>query len=464
MMKKNRSIYIIALAAMFAFSCNKLVDIPDHPINQIPESRVFSDSADIISAVAGVYSNFKSGQQGGTLGSSLITAYTGLASDELLSTSATALLFTNNTIPSNEGNVSNLWNSGYTNIYQMNACITGIGGTKAISDSLRTSLVAEVKVLRAFYYFQMVNLFGEVPLVTSTDYNVNGTMPRTSVDKVYDLIKADLAEGRAVLKATYPSLAGTKWRVNLYTAMALSAKVYLYRQQWDSAALMVNEILKSGLYSLEATPNSVFQANSKESIWAMPSSQSANFNYQTAEGYMLLPFNQFSMPQYYLDTILQRSFEANDLRPASWIRSVTYSGRNYLLPQKYKNNVFAATLPKEDYVMFRLADMYLVLAEASAQLGQTSDAETNLNIVRKRAGLPDFSGAPEDLLPAIYHERQIEMCYEWGNRWFDLKRTNTIDAVLGAIKPTTWTKDAALFPIPLAQIQANPFLRQNDGY
>ncbi|SFW52410.1 RagB/SusD family nutrient uptake outer membrane protein [Chitinophaga sancti] len=461
-MKKNLSIYTIAAAALFAMSCNKLVDIPSHPIDQISESTVFSDSADIISAVAGVYNNFKANASSGTIGATQVTIYTGLAADELkYSYSST---YVNNAYLADDGTVSGLWSSAYTNLYQMNACIAGISATKAISDSLKRALVAEVKFDRAFYYFQMVNLWGGVPLVTVTDYNVTATQPRVSVDEVYKLIQTDLAEARSVLQPKYPSIAGTRYRPNLYTAMALSAKVFLYRQQWDSAALMVNQILASGLYSLASTPTTVFYQTSNESIWALPGSNvnTSSTNFQTGEGYILLPSSIYSAPAYQVNPILVNAFEQNDLRKATWITQATLYGTTYNYPTKYKNRLYDAA-NREVYVMFRLADMYLVLAEAQAHLGAYSDAITNLNIVRTRAGLGGYTGSNDDLLAAIYHERQVEMAFEWGNRWYDLKRTGTIDAVLGAEK-TTWKKEAALFPIPVGQIQLNPNLTQNDGY
>jgi hypothetical protein len=463
-MKKSRSIYIVALASLFAFSCSKLIEIPDHPINQIPESRVFNDSADIISAIAGVYSNFRANQTAGTLGSTMVTTIGGMSADELLPSYSSNAGFVSNVIPVTDGSVSTLWTSGYSNLYQMNSCINGIGSTTAVSDSLKQALVAEIKVARAFYYFQLVNLFGGVPLITATDYNITGKQGRAGVDEVYGLIRADLAEARSVLKARYPSSAGTKYRPNLYTALALSAKVFLYRQQWDSAAMMAKQIINDGLYQLESTPATVFSKSSKEVIWSLPGNGTS---VSTGEGYALLPTSIYSAPAYYLNPLLLSAFEDNDLRKTAWIRTLTVSGKTYSCAQKYKSNqgtsIAAPAYPSEDYVMFRLADMYLILAEADAQLSNTTDARTNLDIVRTRAGLPAYAGTDADLLTAIYHERQIEMAFEWGNRWYDLKRTGTIDAVLGAQKPT-WTSTAALLPIPSTQLIANVALTQNEGY
>lgn len=459
-MKNNLALYIVAAVALFAFSCNKLIDIPDHPIDQISEGSVFRDSADIMSAVAGVYTNFKANMSGGTIGATQVTVNMGQAADELIY--AYSSTYINNAYAAGDGTATNLWNSAYSNLYQMNANILGISTTSAISDSLKKALLAEMKFDRAFYYFQLVNLFGGVPLVTVTDFNVTATQPRASVDETYKMIQADLAAARSGLQAKYPSTAGTRIRPNLYTAMALSAKVFLYRQQWDSAALMVNQILTSGLYAMASTPSNIFLTGSNEIIWCLPGSISSNYNYQTGEGFTLLPSSQYSAPAYQVNSILVKAFEENDLRKASWISQMTLYGSVYNYPSKYKNRVYQAAT-SEIYVMFRLADMYLVLAEAEAHLGQNADAITHLNIVRTRAGLAGYAGSNDDLLAAILHERQVEMAFEWGNRWYDLKRTGTIDAVLGAEK-TTWKPYMALLPIPATQLAANSALTQNDGY
>lgn len=459
-MKKNLALYIVATAALFALSCNKLIDIPDHPIDQISEGSVFRDSANIMSAVAGVYSNFKANFSGGTIGATQVTVNMGQAADELIY--AYSSTYVNNAYTPSDGTAAALWNSAYSNLYQMNANIIGISSTTAISDPLKKALVAEMKFDRAFYYFHLVNLFGGVPLITSTDYNVTSTQPRASADDVYKFIQADLAAARSTLQEQYPSTAGTRIRPNLYTAMALSAKVFLYRQQWDSAALMVKQILNSGLYSLASTPSDIFLAGSNEIIWSLPGSISSDYNYQTGEGYTLLPSSQYSAPAYQVNKLLINAFEENDLRKASWVTPITVFGSVYNYPSKYKNRVYQAAT-KEIYVMFRLADMYLVLAEAEAHLGQTADAITHLDLVRTRAGLAGYNGNHDDMLAAIYHERQVEMAFEWGNRWYDLKRTGTIDAVLGAEK-TSWKPYAALLPIPATQLSANAAIKQNDGY
>lgn len=458
------SLILLLFASLLAAGCKKLIEIPANPPDQIPESQVFSDSADIVSALVGIYSNFKVTAYSATFGSGAIGICTGMSGDELRSTSsadAGAVELMTNAITLDNNSVASLWKDAYTNIYQMNVCLKGIGGTKAISDSLRRQLLAEIKVVRAFYYFNMVNLYGRLPIITGVDYKTNATISRSSVDSVYGLIKTDLAEARAVLRPSYPS-AG-HMRPNLYTAEALSAKVFLYRQQWDSAVLMAKDIISSGVYSLETDPNRVFLDGSSEAIWQLPANGSY---YMTSEANSILPPWTGAKPGYILTPFQLNAFETGDLRQTDWVSAITIGGASYSYPFKYKQKT--VTGPNtEDYMIFRLGEQYLILAEALAKKGQLSEALDNVNVVRARASLPGSTAdvtSSTAVLAAIMHERQTELFCEWGNRWYDLKRTGTIDAILGAEKPNIWQPFAALYPIPRVEIQNNYRLAQNDGY
>jgi starch-binding outer membrane protein, SusD/RagB family len=108
----------------------------------------------------------------------------------------------------------------------------------------------------------------------------------------------------------------------------------------------------------------------------------------------------------------------------------------------------------------------LIRAEARMQLGNIAGAIEDVNIIRSRAGLTPLltSLTPDEAASAIQQERRIELFAELGHRWLDLKRTNKVDLVIGTLKPSTWKPTAALWPVPLDQISANPSLTQNKGY
>ena len=159
------------------------------------------------------------------------------------------------------------------------------------------------------------------------------------------------------------------------------------------------------------------------------------------------------------------SFEEGDQRKAVWVKN--YSNRAYSQSSKYMQGSNPSNTDlSEDHVFLRLAEQYLIRAESKANLGKISEAIADLNILRARAGLPDLSEnlTKSETLDAIEKERRVELFSEEGHRWWDLKRTGRIDAVLGAIENKKWESYKAVWPIPEAQLNANPNLVPNPGY
>jgi len=146
----------------------------------------------------------------------------------------------------------------------------------------------------------------------------------------------------------------------------------------------------------------------------------------------------------------------------SWVDSITESGQTYYFPFKYKIQS-GATLTEYSMVL-RLAELYLIRAEARVYLNNLSGAEEDLNVIRNRAGLPVTDATDNTtLLNAIMQERRVELFTEWGHRWLDLKRTGQADSVLAPQKPQ-WQTTSVLYPIPQSEIQNDPNLIQNPGY
>jgi hypothetical protein len=317
-----------------------------------------------------------------------------------------------------------------------------------------------MKVMRSLYYFNLVNLFGDVPLVLTPDYKVNAALPRTSVDSVYGQIIADLTDARQNLSADYPSSGHV--RPCRLVATALLSRIYLYRQQWQDAYDAADTVLTSGQYSLETDLNKVFLDGSAEAIWQLPATGP---NEVTAEAYNFIPQSSGTVPTFPLNTWLINAFEPGDQRMQDWLGQVDVDGRTFYYPYKYKN-VLTSSPTTEDYMILRLAEQYLIRAEASAELGNYAAALADVNAVRARAGLTASTADPNsktEVLNAIMHERQIELFTEWGHRWYDLKRTGMAGTVLAAEK-TGWNTNSALYPVPRLQLQDNVNLRQNPGY
>jgi hypothetical protein len=452
---------ILLMLLMTGNSCRKFVTIPP-PENQLVTSTVFADSADATTAVLGIYINMME-TTGYNFPSGGITRFCGLAADELYPNTGSAddNEYFENAIPSTSNETSVFWTGAYQYVYQANACIAGLTASTGLSNSCKNQLMGESLVVRAFLYFNMVNLWGPVPLVTSTDYKVNESMPRTSRDSVYQQIIADLQMADSLMTAAYPSTG--RLRPNQYTAAALLAKVYLYLGQWANAGKAASQVLSSGLYSLVPNLNNVFLPGSNETIWQLsPILQ----GYETPDG---MNFVQFGViPSYVITNNLLSAYEPGDQRFVDWLDSNEVNGTAYYFPYKYQLGYdgWPNGGPSEDYIVFRLGEQYLIRAEAEAETGDSTDAIIDLNVIRSRAQLPNYNPVNQGgLLAAIQHERRIEMAYEWGNRWFDLKRTGTINNILGTVemKPG-WQATDSLLPIPLGQIQSNPYLIQNLGY
>lgn len=422
----------------------------------ITASQVFSNDNTALSAVSGLYASLLLSQR---LTSGGLSIYAGLSADEIETTASNPYAdpFLLNSLSAEDNTVNyNFYNFSYKTIYQCNAILEGLTKSSGMTPSIKSQLIGEVKVVRALIYFYLINLFGDVPLITSTNYEVNARLPRTPLAKVYELIISDLKEAQSLLTPEYPS--ADKARPNRFAATALLARVYLYLKQWADAETQATAIISTGSYSLSANLDLVFTINNTETIWEI-----INDNGNTTEGSVFIPFFLTSAPRYQITSSLLNSFENGDARKIAWLSSTIVSGSAYFFPYKYK---IRSTSPiNEANQVFRLAEQFLIRAEARSQQNNFLGAQADLNMIRNRAGLPNTTATTKnDLLVAIENERRIELFSEWGHRWFDLKRTERANAVLSPLKGSNWQTTDILFPIPYAEIQVNPFLIQNPGY
>ncbi|SDF70654.1 RagB/SusD domain-containing protein [Mucilaginibacter pineti] len=452
---------VVGLSALLTItsSCKKFVEISP-PETQAELSKIFADDQTANSATVGLYSQMLGGSLSFCNGG--ITLYAALSSDELtnLSSNSNYDPFKTNSLLSSTSIInSTFWIGPYKNIYQINAILEGLQNSKTLSANLKDQLQGEMLYSRALHYFYLVNLYGEVPLVTGTDYQVNAVMPRTTVDKIYDQIIADLKQAHTLLSNSYAS--STNQRPNRDAAAALLARVDLYKGNWAESESMATEVINSGRYTLESLTNA-FVSTSKETIYQI-SKQTGN----VSEASSFIPSSTTAKPTFSIGSNLMAAFESGDNRKTTWLKSNTVSGVAYYYPYKYK--VRTSTPITEYLVIMRLAEQYLIRAEARANLNNLSSAIDDIDKIRSRAGLLTIKSqnpaiGKSDLLIAILKERQTELFTEWGNRWFDLKRTGNADAILAPIKAPNWQSTDKLYPIPSPQILVNPFLTQNNGY
>ncbi|MDR6783514.1 hypothetical protein ABIE26_003168 [Pedobacter africanus] len=461
--------------------CKKLIEI-DPPIDTVTTAEVFDTDDLAISAMSGVYTimvngagTFPQATNGFSLG--LTTILGGLSSDELnLVAGAGAgepyLYNTNRISGFNSGMSRTIWSSAYQVIYGTNSVIEGIAASTsgALHDNVRKELTAQAKFVRAFCYFYLVNCFGDVPMVLTVDFNKTRNLNRMPQKEVYQQIIKDLKDAQATLPEDY--LAGNGERIipNKWAATLLLARAYLYAGDYVNAATQATVVInQTSLYELEPDLNRVFLTDSREAVWQLKqTTENSSVKNATTEGYAFSP----SSP-YALSNQLLSRFETNDQRKQAWTGTFVSSGSTINYAKKYKtgksNGVFGQPAT-EYYMVLRLAEAYLIRAEAIAQgaPGGITTAIADLNTVRDRAGLNDLSNdlSQQELITAIVKENQIEFFAEWGHRWFDLKRTGMASAVLSAIPlKQPWAGDyQLLYPIPLRELEVDRFLIQNPGY
>jgi len=491
------------ILGMLVSGCNKLIEV-EPPITSLVTTSVFQSDPTAIAAMNSVFTRM-SGEQ---LLENL-SIHGSLCSDELtlFATGDVQLgaYYQNSLLSASGQQLPDYWVRAYNAIFEINAVIEGINQSSKLSGKVKQQLLGEAKFARAFYYFYLVNLYGDVPLVTGTDPKVNATLQRNPKTEVYKLLISDLQEAKALLSEQFVSASngfqGTtlnRIRPTNSAAAALLSRVYLYNGQFAEAEKEATAVInKSAIFRLVPL-NNVYLNNSQEAIWQLqPLGNSNNINGTTIEAktFVLISTNGPTAntgAEYHpviLSNHLISAFESGDDRANKWINSVTAGTTKYYYANKYKvgNGQGSAVDYTESPTPLRLAEVFLVRAEALARQGKKAEAVADVNTLRSRARaaatpsepnpLPALAESISDanLLLAIEHERQVELFTEWGHRWFDLKRTpgfnnsskSRADEIMPAVMATrngTWNSNAQLFPIPQSEISADYKLIQNPGY
>lgn len=455
--KRNLAIKVTAcLLCCLLISCEKFVEV-ELPNNQLTGNTVFKDISTANAAMANLYILLRN--QSVVSGTSGLSISLGCYSDELVNYHVDGNPFYQNNLLPNNFNVSTIWNDNYNIIYSANAIISGLEGATDIAQERKTSLRGEALFIRAYIHFHLLQVFGSIPYVSSTDYNLNKRLPKLPVADVYAAITTDLVAAKADLSDAYPS--AERVRINKSVVNAMLARLYLYNGNWDAAVKASDEVIKhTDLYTWVDDLSKVFLNNSTGTLWQL-SPNNVGGNTTEASNFI---FVSGPPPFRALSPALLTAFESGDQRKIKWIGSVSKGADTWYFVYKYKENK-ATTVSKEYSILFRLEEMYFIRAEARARLGELTLAAADLNKIRNRAGLDNTTASTESqLVTAIIKERRIEFFTELGHRFLDLKRTGQLDAVLTGIKPG-WDTTDALWPIPENELRLNPNLRpQNTGY
>lgn len=484
LIKKSFSCIWLIFILVIQMGCKKLVTVGS-PNAATTSENIYTSDATAASVLTGIYAqlNANTPLYGQSINS--ISLVAGLSADEFTLFGGTAnvnrtlVQYYINQLASGSSTNSppSIWSDCYSKLYTINIALERLAVSNSLTPAVRKQLMGEARFLRAFFYFYLVNLYGDVPLTTTSNYLINSALSRNPQAQVYEQIIADLKDAQKLLSDGYTasdalSPTAERLRPNKWAATALLARAYLNQQQWDSAESQATAVINNTtLYSLCPQLKEVFLKNSTEAIWQM---QPVNAGWNTEDARVFIlpptgPTGNSTVTGYpvYLSSQLMNSFALSDQRRSDWVDSVTVNGSTYYYSYKYKSAKLNA--PVTEYVMvLRLAEQYLIKAEAEAQQDKINEAKADLNAIRNRAGLGGtMANDKSSLVAAILHERQVELFTEWGNRWLDLKRTNNVDAVMSVVtsqKGGNWNSNWQWYPIPFYDITQNSNLVQNTGY
>lgn len=398
-------------------------------------------------------------------------------------------------------NIESLYNSIYGALANINTTLAKLENTE-IDETTGLQFESELKFLRAYYYFHLVQYFGDVIIITEPLESPSEAWEyaRDPVDEVYALIENDLEDAASGAPEYGDEEVG---RVTQGAVMGLMGKVYLTQKEYAGAIDALEQVRTMG-YDLLDSYADVFDPQNKnhvESIFdvqfqgSSDLEEGSNFIYifapRESEGAVIDFSGQngqgWNTPS--LDMIA--AYEEDDLRKEVSLQEGYTDLEGEWVPVPYINKYHhphdVRGQTDDNWPVLRYADILLMLAEAiNEESGPTAEAYDYLNQVRERAGLDPLSGLNKDSFrDAVLQERRIELAFE-NHRWFDLKRTNTPEELaqflngygeLERSDPTTprggvpfsdgdyqFEPHEALFPIPASEISINEELDQNPGY
>lgn len=448
--------FTVVIVVLQLTACENYLE-QENPKDQINNDNVFTDDRLATSALVNVYSSMRNnGFFSGTVdGYGFLMSC--LSDDlEVVNTLETDYRsFYQGSFTSSTRAVSSLWSFSYKQIFIVNNVLEGLNSNNAaVSENISNQLKGEALAVRGILHFYLTQTYGAVPYVTGTDYNINKQIGKTNTAVAMQKAIDDLKAAEELLTEVYPN--AEKTRINKYVVQAFLARMNLYQENWAMAKRYAQMLIENPMYELDAL-DKVFLKGSKSAIWQFkPVVEGAN----ALEGGTYI-FTTLPAPFAKISVELLNSFENGDLRRASWIKEV----QNDQNTHAYKYKLPAASATSQEYsVVIRLEEMYLIAAEAYAELNDFENFNDRLNILRRRAGLEDVNAnSKSSAIELIIKERRVELFCEYGHRFLDLKRRNRLD-MLAAVKPN-WQPYFNLLPLPENELLLNPNLTpQNQGY
>jgi tetratricopeptide (TPR) repeat protein len=441
---------IPVLSLVTLASCKKFLEV--QPKDSVSDSQTIVDRASAETAVRGIYRALSADNYYGV--NFVSVGY--LSGDNIQWTGSQSIVqqFIDHNVKADNATVSGIWLAIYTTINRANYVIAKLPGVTdaTLTTAERNQLLGEAYFIRALCYFDLARTWGGVQIVTTPTISAtdkNG-IKRSTVEQTYAQVLSDLNTAEPLLPLP---TAQNPVRANKETVYALKARYYLYQKDWANAENYATLVLgDTQNYSL-LKPYSAWFANNvvgtKESVFELAYSATYTNGHR---GQWQPPANSGTRQWAPNATFLALVNDATIGGNRSALVAKTSAGLWY-------GNLYYRSPATDPAYIIRIAEEYLIRAEARAQLNKLDDARVDLNAVRDRAGLTATTAVSQaDILLAIENERRIEFALE-GHRWFDLVRTGRAAALLGV----TDTKKNIL-PIPVDQLNVDPALTQNPGY
>ncbi|MGX1927785.1 RagB/SusD family nutrient uptake outer membrane protein [Flagellimonas sp. 2504JD4-2] len=471
-MNFNKYTFLIVVVFLGLFSCEDELDIV--PITEKASNNFYSNEQELESAIAGVYAQL---QNGGLYGLDLIGVgeISGEDSFEEIAANDGGRFGQLDDFSTNAGNdlVGDIWRESYRGIQRANTVLNRITDIEYADASLKTNRIGEMKFLRALLYFNLVRLYGDVPLVTvetESPFDFFG-QGRTPMAEVYTQIETDLNDATQDLP-----LSKTSGKPARGAAQALLGDVQLTQSNFSSALTNLEAVVNSGEYALAATTSEIFgvaNEGNSEILFEVQFASGFNVDGQlegSPAGSQFRPSGTtanakgHNLPtQAFID-----SYDAADTRLNDYV-AVDPGANPFYFSTKYEVSTTGADDGGSDHLIIRYADVILKYAEALNENSQTAEAIIQLNTIRARAGLAATTATTQvEVRAAIRQERRFEFIGE-GHRWFDLKRYGTAVSVMNAFFSNTGANvtiddTKLILPIPQSQLDTDPAITQNPGY
>jgi starch-binding outer membrane protein, SusD/RagB family len=450
-----KNITFIFIMSLWILSSCDVLDV--NPMHSIPADEAITNANDVARAVNGCYDSFQSASY---YGRNYLVA--GDLSADILSWTGTTAGYNqmdNNSLLADNVIVEGMWSSMYNALNRINNVIVQIPNLTELTDNEAIEvdyLLGELYFLRALSHFNLVRMFGPVPIriapVTASDEDLN--VPRRSVDDVYNQIFEDITTAETLIRTEI-----IRGKASLAAVLALKARASLYYYNYSNQASRLVDAVNAATaviddfgLEIETSFSLLFDGTStKESIFEIEFNEQdrnrlAEYFFPTA----LSGRREFAPKQAFFD-----SFEETDIR-----RDVIIGkAGNDLYAKKY-HDIEKGT---DNVYVFRIAEMHLIRAEANAiREMELTLVQSDINKIRERAELlPTTATSFQALILEIEVQRMKELAFE-GHRWFDLVRTGRAITILENVT----SQNQTLYPIPLNEIltNTNEDMYQNDGY